>query len=436
MMGLMGRMAVVACVLLGCSEEPPTAESQHIRLFVAPGAVPCDRKVQDALQYLESAAVATADFLGVELDGQIDYHWMPDWPGDSPCPDSSLGCQGEGVAWGKFPLAHEIVHAVEFRHFGYNAVSFFAEGLAVAIGNEPYPDAIPVSVDFDVELAQSQIATGDYQPAGEFASYLLAAHGPAKYLAFVQRIESGTSVANVRAAFNAVYGTSLEAMNDERVASGWSFGSTLGVASCAAFPVLDWNNGIHRSVTFGCEEAPFDAMVDVPETGEYRLDLATPADGNLELRNCTFGYGADAPYAGYGIGNYLRPHETALSHLRKGRYWLYAYEVAGETASLDLAPDPSTCDTPIVLAANQTELTIHPDAGATRRISVTTDTPAFVKVSFGYYKPAAVELCGACSGTCQPVADNQIINLQPDQPLILEVTASATWMSGIALQRL
>jgi len=423
-------------VLVGCSEETPTAESEHIRLFIDPGEAPCDRKVQDGLQYLESAAVATADFLGVELDGQIDFHWMPDWLGDSPCPDSSLGCEVEGDAWGKFPLAHEIVHAVEFRHFGYNAVSFFAEGLAVAIGDAPYPDVIPFAVDFDVVLAQSQIETGDYQPAGELTSYLLAAYGPAKYLAFVERVERGTSVADVRAAFDAVYGMSLEAMNDQRVSSGWSFGSALGVATCAAFPVLDWSNGVHHSLTFGCEEAPFDAMVDVPETGEYRLDMSTPVGTHVEMRNCTFGYDAEAPYAGYGVSNYLRPRATALSHLRKGRYWLYAYEVDGATASLDLTPDPSTCDTPIVFAADQAELTIHPDAGATRRISVTAEAPASVKVWFGYYKPTAVGLCGACTGPCQPVADDQIINIQPGETQILEVTASGTWMSGISLQKI
>jgi len=432
----MGRIAVVACVLVGCTEETPTAESQHIRLFVDPAQVSCDRKVQDGLNFLESSAVATANFLGVELDGQIDYHWMPDWPGDSPCPDTSLGCESGGDAWGKFPLAHEIVHAVEFRHFGYNAVSFFTEGLAVAIGDYPYPDAVPVTVDFDVVLAQSAIETGDYQRAGELTSYLLAAYGPEKYLAFVGRIERGTSVASVRAAFVAVYGMSLEAMNDQRVASGWSFGGTLAVAACAAFPVLDWNNGVHHSVTFDCEEAPFDAMVDVPETGEYRLDMSSSASAtNVDVRNCTFGYGAEAPYAGYGVGSYQRLHETALSHLRKGRYRVSAYAVNGVTASLDLTPDPSTCDTPIVFAADQNELTIHPDAGATRRFSVTAEAPAILKLSFGYYKPAAVGLCSACTGACEPVADNQVLNLQAGQTQIFEVTASETWMSGISLEK-
>src|SRR5262249_41618663 len=156
-----------------------------------------------------------------------------------------------------------------------------------------------LDVDFDVLLAPGRLSLDDYDLAGELTSYMLAAYGPAKLLALGARADYFSSLADVRAAFDAVYGESPEAMRDEFYASGWSFGSgKLGIATCGALPAFAWQNGISESRTLGCEHGSFRNVFDVPETGQYRIVYASSSNqSGVDLRMCPFGFGAEAPYA-------------------------------------------------------------------------------------------------------------------------------------------
>jgi len=200
---------LVLAPLDACTDEPDPPpivwEGEHLR-FGTDG----DESTICAgtLPYLDGVVGHLGEVFG-RPDAQVDYYWVPD--GTAPyCPEGAEGCATDHGTFSRYVIhQHELVHAVRHPNTLYLPIE---EGLAEAYGDDW--DRFPVSGDIhDLlrEPADGYIPGPGYGLAGHFVSYLDAAHG----LDVLGELDAATnyesSFSQAEAAFQRVYGQSLDA---------------------------------------------------------------------------------------------------------------------------------------------------------------------------------------------------------------------------------
>jgi hypothetical protein len=361
-MRALSTSAMLALALLGCESSAPSelhVDSGRVRLHYEPESPPCS----GAAAYLDSVLARQASFLGVVPPQRVDYHFRPSWD-NTPCGPGAEGCTDSvtGEIWSQRPdHVHELVHALRP---GAGA-SFFTEGEAVALGG-PDIDVPPNDdVAIDTVIAEPDLPLSHYALAGDFVSFLLSRDGPKPLGRLLDSVPHGGSALEIRAAFAAEYGQSLDQALVDRAASGLVFDqSRLSFPECsdAALPL---NEGVSRlTVDVGCAAegtgpvglhaiVTRTASFDVPAAGAYRIDLRSN-HGAAQLRRCVSGFPIRYVYTAKPGVALSGQAPTVFTALDAGRHYVRLLSQDGGTAAFDFAAAPTsaaagTCPAPASL---------------------------------------------------------------------------------------
>lgn len=205
---------IAGVVVLAACEADSTVrwEGEHVRYLASDGLRPC----AGTPPLLDSFVPFVAGELGISLPPEIDYHWLTnDAYARTDCPHETSGCAGRTVVYATGPtMRHELVHSVAAAN-GMTGLAFFNEGLATAYDSlgvnssrnihgfwaaptDPRPQMLLRSEDLGYEVADG------------FVSFLLARHGPEKFVAISQRSRQGDDLNALRRTFRTVYGLELD----------------------------------------------------------------------------------------------------------------------------------------------------------------------------------------------------------------------------------
>lgn len=192
-----------------CSDEPDPPpilwEGEHVRFGTdADDSTIC----AGTLPYLDGAVGHLGEVFG-RPDARVDYYWVPD--GTEPyCPEAAEGCADEHSVFTRYPIhLHELVHAIRFPNTLYLPLE---EGLADAYGD----DWDRFAVEGDIRDLLKDPAGNGYIPgpgyglAAHFVSYLEAAHGLDALVDLDAATSYESSFSSAEAAFQDVYGQSLD----------------------------------------------------------------------------------------------------------------------------------------------------------------------------------------------------------------------------------
>jgi hypothetical protein len=193
-----------------CSDEPVPPpiiwEGEHLRFGTdADDGAIC----AGTLPYLDGVVGHLGEVFG-RPDARVDYYWLPDGP-QPFCPGHADGCGDEHGTFSKYVIhQHELVHAIRFPNGLYLPLE---EGLAEAYGDDW--NKFPLHGDIHDLLSNPSdgyIPGPGYGLAAHFVSYLEASHG----LDSIIELDAATdyyetSFSQAQAAFEAVYGQSLDA---------------------------------------------------------------------------------------------------------------------------------------------------------------------------------------------------------------------------------
>lgn len=289
---------MLATGLCACGAEDrreADAEGEHIAFILDNSArALCQGSVAASDRFIERVF----EFLGEEIPAgyQVQVHVVE----DAPCPRSACYLRGDGIYMEQLDvvrirpseiLRHEIVHAVAYRTWG-PAVSFFSEGLAVALsqGAELVPetdDAVPVR-----DMLDDKSVDLDYWAAGRFTQFLIASRGIDRFKQVYVRAQTA-SIAAVQAVIEDVYGESLAAIEaeylngaprclfqldvcdlgrEEKVGSAWT--STFA-ASCD-------DPDFYGSIGDDDTQMATQRTLEVEAAGRYRL----ASEGHMFLTRC------------------------------------------------------------------------------------------------------------------------------------------------------
>ncbi len=283
-------------------------DGNYVTYHASPSLTPC----AGTPGYVDGFVPFVASELGIDAPTDLRYVWLDDQAlAKTSCVDS--GCQIENYAIAPQPAwLHELVHAVT-SPAAMNSWPFFTEGIATAYDpwggdgmaqryaiplqlGEPLPDPRPMMV-------QASPHDVHYGIAGSFVAFLLARHGPDRYVDFVQRLPQLQSLDKLRSLFSEIYGRDLD---DE--AELFMVG-----APCEAdpFPVLPydctmpevpWADGDAWSYSTSSDCEAEDVMggfspdqswwsihsvtLDVPRTGRYLFSAQSDGDVQIQIGAC------------------------------------------------------------------------------------------------------------------------------------------------------
>jgi hypothetical protein len=390
----MGRAisaVVLAIAVAGCSSDASpsrpevTLEGTAVRLVYHPDWPPC----AGTLKRLDETAQRQSRALGLAVPGKITYRFERR-PEDTPCglgPGGGGCSQGSSTVWATLPeLSHEMVHAIVIPDMGSFSVSFFDEGLAVALGGPDLADTAAYATPDATLFGAAPLAQNLYATAGDFVSFLLTRYGTDKMRELLPSVKRGTPAADVDAALARVYGKGFRALVDERTSSGLVFGdSRLGVPECGlglTEPAPPSAIGFHEDVAVTCSADAIGVAdpdigaawqyttVDVPDDGVYRLSTRATADGSVTFRHCVAG--EDVVFDTVPVTAAATPvrGRSVVVHaaLRAGRHSFRVRGSARDTTTFSLAldrtPTSPTCADGETLDPSLDGIYVAPRAGA------------------------------------------------------------------------
>lgn len=171
--------------------------------------------------FLDTAILSFEATLGVEAPSPLRYSWLseadiPSWRYKHEG-DALLGGEAIGLrAWARTPAkVHELAHLVAG---GDNAAPFFQEGLAVALDETTGPRGLrylqSAPPDPRPYMTVSAPRDLDYLLAGVFVNFLLARHGPVKFMKFYRSLVWPFTLKRIQATFAEAFGVEMDAEVD------------------------------------------------------------------------------------------------------------------------------------------------------------------------------------------------------------------------------
>lgn len=297
---------LIFALACACGVEPELDvwAGQHVRYESNPSLTVCGGTHAWADGFLPFVASE----LGVEVPKGQRYRWVGE--DDLPC-DSTSGCAPGSVGFSSKPfLLHELVHTT-MNTLGYQSQPFFGEGIAYALDpwngdgiNQAY--LIPwKGVDKLVDPRHHMTLDSDdlsYVVAGSFVMFLLARHGPGKFLRFSRELGGSRDMEVIREKFQLAYGIDLDDEAELFMVGApcteASFGP--GIYDCTA-PTLPWDGeqwvfdgvmdcanddvagGFGPDRNWGSVRA---VTVDVPVAGRYRFLANSDAGISVRIGPC------------------------------------------------------------------------------------------------------------------------------------------------------
>lgn len=117
-------------------------------------------------------------------------------------------------------LRHELAHAIVHQTWG-RSISFLEEGLAETLGRASEDSIQPEHRGTSVQDMVSDDPTHiDYPTAARFTRYLIDAYGIERYRELFTSLHHGASEKEISAGFQAAYGKSLTALDEEYFLDG------------------------------------------------------------------------------------------------------------------------------------------------------------------------------------------------------------------------
>lgn len=366
------RFSIAAALGLACGpsvddllEGTVAWEGEHLTYHASASIEVCE----GTPAYVDGFVPFVAGELGIEAPTGLTYVWSDDPELTAAFCDlgGAKQCAKHGVAATINPaLLHEVVH-ITASPSGLNRWPFFSEGLAVAydpftgdgaggryvqVPDEggPLPDPRSLFTLPGEEFRQAQ-TSGNYITAGSFVAFLLARHGPAKYVDMVRRLGHTRSMSELREVFLDVYGVALDD-EVERFIHGTECtpdAFPVRVYDCT-MPAIPWEDASHwrYAGTLECESgdlvggiSPTNSArtvrartVEIPTSGAYRLHLESDRSDVLVHLGACFGCPWEPRHVVIAAG------ETATIELDAGPYHLRVLGQPGEAAALsvDLTP--------------------------------------------------------------------------------------------------
>lgn len=301
--GLFGLLAVV-----GCRPEielpPLVASGKYIAFHTdVDASVLC---MDDILAREDAFVERTAALLGVEPPGRIDYVWDPVQDGTEAwaCNPTIADCykaDDDGlslVVSKRWPHHHEIVHAVEIQGLGMSGHPVLTEGIAEYLGSLNVTLEATEEWPAQFRAIFSMIPTSStYRTVMRFVGAMFERHGAAKYRELRAKMPEEALLEEFSEVFAEVYGQSLDDALEDMVGD-----SVLGqdvFPGCDDARELEWTEeGILEATIesvcgdpwfYGSGAVPGKAgfygwhVVDVPETGYYKLSVGGIAGGPAPL---------------------------------------------------------------------------------------------------------------------------------------------------------
>lgn len=327
----------------------------HVTYHASPSLQPCG----GTPGYVDAFAPFVAGELGISAPTGLRYLWLT--PEDLAETECDYACQFSKYAIAPAPMIlHEVVHAVT-RSAGMNRWPFFSEGIAVAYdfwsgdgmghryllpveAGDPLPDPRPMMIESSDGV--------HYGIAGAFVAFLLARHGPERFVNFTRQLRSPRNLDRLRARFRDTYARELDdevelfmhgASCDDhafpvlpydctmpdvpwKTPDVWSFTSVMDCADehvvGGVSPDETWHS--IRSVT-----------LDLPVSGRYLLSAVGDIDVQVQLGAC-FGCPWEERWA------LIKTGEAIEIPLDAGPYYLRIRALSNETPQVDVhlfAPD-------------------------------------------------------------------------------------------------
>ena len=146
-----------------------------------------------SLDTLDLHIGSVADFFGYDETLQHEYLWISDEIWDDRCHPAGA-CTASGVPWTRnLPDMHEATHAVSYVSRGRSCPSLLEEGVAVYFGAPGFHSiSDPTSGEYVIGvedlLTAAPLAYGDYERAGNFASFLVEEYGPEAIASLCEKI--------------------------------------------------------------------------------------------------------------------------------------------------------------------------------------------------------------------------------------------------------
>lgn len=259
------HLAFAACWLAGCGQpaagedpEPPVPGPDFEVVYrtkyvdIAPGFTQpiCRGSLDDIDRHVE----ATADFLEIDVEDRITLYWYNANARGALAESDEIcnwcackSCYNHGAVHTRFDaLHHELVHAVIAPAWGWSD-GLFAEGIPGALDRIELWVGLPGHGDaVTIYPALSSIPPSDYidnHSDGHFVLWLIERFGLAAMREmFEPRLRPSSSVDDVRAAFEDVYGMTFEDVEAEYYSSAPQVYPVRGL--CDGLLEVPWSDGM------------------------------------------------------------------------------------------------------------------------------------------------------------------------------------------------
>jgi hypothetical protein len=293
-----GVTSALAASLMACDPDPsldPESGGEHIDfVFEKTDRALCEGSISEYDRFIERVF----GFLAADLPEE--YRALVQIVEDSPCPRDACYRRGDGVYMENLDdpgirpavtLRHELVHAVAHQAWGAT-VSFFAEGLAVALsqGAEVVPSSEgPIAVRDMLDDSSMDL---DYQAAGLFVQFLIDTRGLNRF----KQVYIGAQTASIEAiqgVIEGVYGESFADIETEYLSGAprclfqldvcdLDVAEKVGSAWASTFAVSCDDPDVYGSV--GPDDTVMAArrMIEIESAGTYRLTTGA----HLYLSRC------------------------------------------------------------------------------------------------------------------------------------------------------
>lgn len=304
------------------------------------------------VEHLDRAVPYLEEQLGVTAPARIRYSWLSSADfariPDAFHREAPYAFTVADRAMAKRPaLIHELVHIV----MDAPTAPFFREGIAVAydiIYPEGYGPRYPLGAFPDPRDTMDAPTSGgvDYPAAGQFVTFLLTRHGPAKFRQFYESLRWPHTLPRIRKAFRATFGREL----DDEVEVFMAGVPTcepeyfaLQFSDCTA-PIQPWDGPVwtHDEVlecdadgVVGGGQPGFASHIfrpvtlEVPESGRYELRTGAETDVHVRFGPC---FGCAWSFEDVR----LEAGEAAALELTAGKYYLRLITTAGEPRHPDV----------------------------------------------------------------------------------------------------
>lgn len=257
--------------------------------------------------YVDGFVPFVAAELGVAVPGRQRYRWLTeDDFVETPCDVSTYGCADVGQAFSLEPwYLHELVHSVALGS-GQKNQPFFAEGLAVALdpwdgdglGSRYVGSTVPGMLPDPRPYMTLPSKDVHYYLAGSFVMFLLARHGPDKFMAMVRKLGLSRDMKVIDDVFQDLYQTGLDAEAELFMTGAPCTEQTypVGLYDCT-MPEIAWDDARWSfSGVMDCESEDVaggvgpdfvwhslrSVTLEVPAAGSYLVEAQS--DGEVAIR--------------------------------------------------------------------------------------------------------------------------------------------------------